>query len=310
MNIFVCISLTSQQRQRLSTAFPEHQLCIYQDSDESEKARYEFANCEVAFGNPSADWLAPSSNLKWIQLESVGFGEYTHLDWSTLGNRLQMTNLAGFFAQPVAESILAGVLAHYRGIVQLVHLQAEHKWAGSDLRPKLKTLQGAHVTLLGKGEINRRVEKLFVPFDCNITRFGRDWTESALDQALSVADIVICTVPETPLTRKLFNRSRLNKVKAGCLFVNSGRGSLVDEEALFDAAETGILSGAVIDVTQEEPLPSGHPFWTCSRILLTQHTGGGTADEIDRKIEVFIANFERYKNELPLHSLVDFKRGY
>ena len=106
MNIFVCISITSQQTKRLSAALSDHQLLIHPDPNAGANARDDFENCEIAFGNPPADRLAASSNLKWVQLESVGFGEYIGLDWPTLGNRLRVTNLAGFFTEPVAESIL------------------------------------------------------------------------------------------------------------------------------------------------------------------------------------------------------------
>jgi phosphoglycerate dehydrogenase-like enzyme len=92
--------------------------------------------------------------------------------------------------------------------------------------------------------------------------------------------------------------------------VNFGRGSLVDESALADALDSGAIGGAVIDVTQDEPLSPDHRFWRCRNMLLTQHTGGGSSDEVDRKIDLFIANLERFRaGEAPL-SLVDFKRGY
>lgn len=70
------------------------------------------------------------------------------------------------------------------------------------------------------------------------------------------------------------------------------------------------LSGAVIDVTQDEPLPPGHRFWPCPGLILTEHTGGGTNGEIDRKIEHFGANLERYRSGEPLVGEVMATRGY
>jgi phosphoglycerate dehydrogenase-like enzyme len=245
-----------------------------------------------------------------VQLESVGFGEYADLDWQELSKRLQLTNLAGFFSEPVAESILAGILSLYRGMGRLSVLQANHKWLGAALRPSLKTLRGARTVLFGKGDINRRVTELLSPFDCEIQSFGRNWERPELESALSRADVVICTVPDSASTRGLFDRNLIGSIKNGGLFVNFGRGSLVDEDALADALENHHLAGAVIDVTMDEPLPHDHRFWTSPNMLLTQHTGGGTADEINRKIDFFLANLDRLQRNDQLYGIVDFTKEH
>ena len=307
MKIFVCVSLTDAQRARLEGALTKDTILYHPDAEAAPKV---FAECEVAFGNPPASWLPSSTSLRWIQLESVGFGEYGDLDWEMLGRRLKISNLAGFFAEPVAESILAGVLSHYRGISTLARLQEHREWVGESLRPSLRVLKNANVVLFGAGAINGRVGELLAPFGCRVTRFGRGFEHRAFEAALREADIVVCTVPHTPQTKGLFDRRLLGLLKHGSLFVNFGRGSLIDEAALADALDLGALGGAVIDVTQDEPLPPEHRFWVCRNLLLTQHTGGGTGDEVDRKIDLFIANLERYRRGERPQNLVDFKRGY
>jgi phosphoglycerate dehydrogenase-like enzyme len=307
MKIFVCVSLTDEQRARLGAALTADEIHHH---PEAANAPAAFGHCEVVFGNPPSEWLSASPILRWVQLESVGFGEYGQLDWATLGKRLRVSNLAGFFAEPVAESILAGIFSHYRGIGTLSLLQERREWVGEALRPSLKLLKGADVVLFGAGAINGRVQELLQPFGCRITCFGRGFEHKALEASLREADIVICTVPHTPETKGLFDHRLIGLLKQGSLFVNFGRGSLIDESALADALDSGAIGGAVIDVTQDEPLPPDHRFWRCRNMLLTQHTGGGSSDEVDRKIDLFIANLERFRaGEAPL-SLVDFKRGY
>ena len=306
MSVFVCLPLTSEQSSRLQRALPAQNLHFHPAPEPDPVARETFDGCQTAFGNPPPSWIADSPTLRWIQLESVGFGEYAGLDWQTLSPRVQMTNLAGFFSEPVAESILAGILSHYRGIGRLSNLQTNRKWSGNELRPLLKTLNGTQVLLFGRGDINRRVAELLGPFNCEIQSFGRNWEHPELQRALAKADIVICTVPDSPSTRGLFDGNLIGNIKHGGLFVNFGRGSLIDEAALADALDSGHLSGAVIDVTKDEPLPSTHRFWTCPNMLLTQHTGGGTTDEVDRKIDFFLANFDRQQRKEPLHSVIDF----
>ncbi len=300
MEIFVCLDLTDGQAARLRQVCGADRLHIHGGVADEAVLDPAFTACEVTFGNPPPAWLPQSAALRWVQLESVGFGEYRGLDWPRLGRRITLTNLAGFFAEPVAETALAGILALARGIDRLVRLQAAKDWLGDPLRTDLRTLTGAHVVLFGFGAINRRLAELLKPFDCSIVPFGRDWTAERLDDALSAADIVVSTVPETDATLRVFDGARLSRLKPTALFVNLGRGSVVDEGALAARLEDGPLGGAVIDVTQDEPLPDEHPLWDCPNTILTQHTGGGTADEIDRKIEHFADNLARYRAGAPL----------
>ena len=305
MEIFVDLELDEGQQARLREIAGEDVLHL-----PSRQAEGAFGRCEIAFGNLPPDWLAASGALRWVQLESVGFGEYADLDWGNLGKRLTLTNLAGFFSEPVAESGLAGILALYRGIDRLVRLQQKADWQGDALRPSLRTLRGAKVVLFGFGAINRRLAELLAPFHCSVIPFGSDWAAEDLDAALAEADVVISSAPDTPTSRGVFGRGRLARLHRGAIFANFGRGSAVDEEALADALESGRLGGAVLDVTLSEPLPRDHRFWSCPNTIVTQHSGGGTADEIDRKIDFFAANLLRFRKGEALAGAVDFSRGY
>jgi glyoxylate/hydroxypyruvate reductase A len=308
--VFCNLSLTGLQRARLQSGLSGATLQLFDETSSESISRPAFNQCEIVFGNPPAEWISSQQKLRWIQLESVGFGEYLSLDWTTLGRQLVVTNLAGFFADPVAESILAGVLSIYRGIDRLVLLKEFGKWQGDHLRPALRTLRGAEIILFGQGAINGRFAELVSPFECHITRFGREWTSASLNDALARADLIVSSVPDTPQTRNIFDRGRLDRIKAQAIFANFGRGSVVDDEALVDALEEGRLSGAVIDVTRDEPLPINHRFWRTKNLILTQHSGGGTGNEIDRKIDWFLDNFRRYQRGETLRAVVDFSRGY
>ena len=267
-------------------------------------------NDAIVFGNPEPHVIAANAALRWLQLESVGFGEYVGLDWTRPAGPVQVTNLAGFFADPVAESALAGILALYRGMDRLVRLQDRREWQGDLVRLHLRRLSGARVVMFGFGSINRRLSELLVPFACKVTTLVRGWTDASLAVALSQADIVVSTVPATPATAGVFDAARFALMPAGAVFCNFGRGAAVDEAALDAALRAGHLGGAVIDVTRDEPLPPYHAFWTCPNLLLTQHSGGGTSSEIDRKIDHFLANLALFRQGRPLTGLVDFSRGY
>lgn len=302
MEIAVCVNFSDAQFSRIAKEARGIAVRRFGESEPCDSA--------IVFGNPDAAVVAGNPNLRWLQLESVGFGEYAGLGWSRGGGPAVVTNLAGFFADPVAESALAGILSLYRGIDDLVRLQTERRWVGDPLRVGLCSLRGARVVMVGFGAINRRLAELLAPFDCAITPITRASTTSELDEALAVADIVVCTAPSTAATSNLFDAKRLKRMKRNAIFCNFGRGSLVDEAALADALESGSLAGAVIDVTRDEPLPASHRFWTARNLILTQHSGGGTMDELDRKIDVFLANLSRFRAGAPLEGVVDFSRGY
>ncbi|WP_188394018.1 D-2-hydroxyacid dehydrogenase [Mesorhizobium sp. SARCC-RB16n] len=298
----MCATLSREQLARLTSGVGDLPVKLFAEDAPCD--------CEIVFGNPEASIVSANAKLRWMQLESVGFGEYVGLDWTRPEGRVTVTNLAGFFADPVAETALAGILALYRGIDVLVRFQSEHRWVGDPLRASLRSLKGAAVVLVGHGAINRRLAELLVPFGCSIKPITRSSPASVLDEALGQADLVVCTAPDAAGTKSLFDVARLAKLPAGAVFCNFGRGSIVDEDALADALEEGRLGGAVIDVTRQEPLPSGHRFWATPNLILTQHSGGGTADELDRKIDLFLANLSRFRAGVPLEGVVDFSRGY
>jgi len=213
LDVFVTVGLTAQQMARLRSAAPE---ATFHDADRvagSGRARAQFDLCEVCLGNPPADWIADSPALRWIQLESAGFGEYLALDWKRLGQRIVVTNLSGFFAAPVAESALAGILALYRGVDRLVQAQATQQWIGDPLRGDLRLLHGENVVLFGHGSINRCLAQLLDGFGCTIATFATGWKGAKLDRALRAADIVACAAPDTPDTRGVFDRRRLGRLE-------------------------------------------------------------------------------------------------
>ena len=310
MEIFSSLDLSPAEARRLrEIADPDkvHFAAAAQDGRSPDPA---LPGCEIALGNLPPEWLAAAAKLRWVQLESTGFGEYAPFEQTGTGRRPVFTNLAGFFAEAVAETCLAGILALYRGIHVCAGLKETRVWRGDALRPGLQTLKGRSVVLFGFGAINRRLAELLQPFGCRITAFRSDWKAETLDAALAKADVVVCAAPDTPGTRQVFDRTRLRRMPGSAVFVNAGRGSAVDENALASDLSEGRLGGAVIDVTETEPLPPDHPFWDCPGLILTQHTAGGSADEIDRKLRVFADNLERFRSGRPLCGIVDFRKGY
>jgi phosphoglycerate dehydrogenase-like enzyme len=168
---------------------------------------------------------------------------------------------------------------------------------------------------MGGGTIGSQTRLLLEAFACHVKTFARSSsadinTLPELDKELAQADIVIASLPHTPLTDTLLDAQRLAKFKQGAIFVNVGRGTLVDELALIAGLQSGAIGGAVLDVTRQEPLLADHPLWQTPNTILLQHSGGGYDREIVDKTRFFLENLERYRSDKPLINIVDFERGY
>ena len=312
MILYVTFPLPESARELIRSSLQPSDVCFWaQDMPETDR-KAAFLQAEVAFGKPPAEWLPESGSLRWIQLYSTGFDEYLPLYRSEDKPDIVITNLKGFFAQPVAESAVAGIMALYRRIDELTRLQTNKQWVGSKMRPTMQLLHQKRVLVLGAGAIGQAIQTILSGFDCSVTfvRQSKPPTIADLDELLPDTDIIISVLPETEDTTDIFTEKRLYILKPSAILVNAGRGSLIDEAALLNALRDGKLAGAVLDVTREEPLPADHPFWSCPNLLLTQHTGGGYEDEDIDKVRVFLRNLVKYRAGKPVDNVIDFERGY
>ena len=124
-----------------------------------------------------------------------------------------------------------------------------------------------------------------------------------LNTLLPHAQIVILILPSTAETRRLIDAPQLGLMKQGTLLVNAARGPIVDTNALVDALQSGHLRAAV-DVTDPEPLPDGHPLWSCPNLLLTPHVAGSSPQFAPRSVKTAEDELRRYMAGEPLHSVV------
>ncbi len=207
--------------------------------------------CDVAFGNPDPEAIANADALRWVQLESVGFGEYLDLDWDALGEHLTLTNLAGFFADPVAETALAGILTLGRGMDRLVRHQAKVEWVGDPIREGLRLLRNAHVVMLGYGAINRRLAELLAPFGCKITHFDSTATTDAIEQALPTADILVAAVGRAKMVKGSWIKDGATVIDVGINRMDDGKlcGDVDYDEAISVAGAITPVPGGVGPMT-------------------------------------------------------------
>jgi phosphoglycerate dehydrogenase-like enzyme len=131
-----------------------------------------------------------------------------------------------------------------------------------------------------------------------------------LMQMVPQVDVLVSCAPHTKETVKLFDESVFKAMKRTAYFINVTRGGLVDQEALVRALKEGWIRGAGLDVTTPEPLPAGHPLWTCPNRIITPHNSGLAPSRQIRLMALVSENVRRYANGLPLLNVVDKVKGY
>ncbi len=309
MNIFVACELGSSEKIIIQNNLKKHNL-YFSNQVFNKIADNNFLRCEIVFGNIPPNWLVQSSKLKWIQLESTGFGEYSKLRKNFLKKDVIITNLTSFAASQVAQTALAGLLSFYRGTDLFALLKKEKKWVGDPIRNKLEILNNKKVIFFGKGSINKEVSKYLKPFDCKCSFIDSHSTKEYILNKLRLAEIIICALPGTKRTKMLFNKKMLDTFPKHSILVNVGRGDLIDENHLIEKLKNKTLRGAVLDVTSEEPLQKNSKLWNCPNLILTQHTGGGYTNEIIDKVYFFLDNFKRYSKNTSLLNIINPSKVY
>jgi phosphoglycerate dehydrogenase-like enzyme len=275
---------------------------------------------DIAFGQPEAGQCADLSRLRWIHLSSAGYAPFdtAAVKAALTARAAPLSNSSSVFAEPCAQHVLALLLADARRLREAWDDQrGAHAWPKRSIRQTSRLLRGQRVLLVGMGSIARRLGELLAPFGLAVTGVRRrPRPEDAalpgltvvavdqIDQHLPDADFVVNLLPGNAESRHFFAAARFAAMKPGAVFVNIGRGSTVDHDALGAALADGRLGAACLDVTDPEPLPPEHPLWSAPRCVITPHTAGGHADEPDRLVAHFLANLERYDRGLALRDRI------
>jgi phosphoglycerate dehydrogenase-like enzyme len=273
-----------------------------------QERRFEelVARAEVLFGFPREDpaqivWaVRVAPGLRFVQATFAGAGQQLAQAGLTREDleRIRWASSAGVHATPLAEWSLFGVLAFTKGLPRLEEAKRERRWG----HYPVAELRGATLLVVGLGEIGREVARLGEAFGMRVEAVRRH--EGDLDALLPQADAVVVTLPLTDETRGLLSRERIRRMKAGAVFVNVGRGGVVDEAALVEALRDGHLAGAALDVFTEEPLPPDSPLWELDNVILSPHTAALSVRENERIVEIFAENLRRYLAGEPLRSAI------
>ncbi len=270
------------------------------------------AGAEVLYGFPGEDprqiaWAVRTApGLRYVQATFAGAGQQLAAAGLSRDDlvRIQWASSTGVHATPLAEWSIFGILAFTKGLPRLIADQRRRHW---DHYP-VDELRGSTVLVVGLGSIGREVARLAKAFGMNVVSVRRE--QGNLDELLPQADSIVVTLPLTEETRGLIDRSRIERMRRGAIFVNVGRGGVVDEDALVDALRSGHLRGAALDVFTQEPLPPESPLWELDNVIVSPHTSALSRHENERIVELFADNLGRYLRGDELRSRIDTSLFY
>ena len=293
----------------------------FRRSPEDERRWWEMiAAAEVLYGIPgdSPEGLASavrhSLGLRWVQATSAGAGEQVAsagLSEADL-HRVTVTSAAGVHAGPLAEFAVFGLLAFARGLPRLLADQRDRRWG----HYPVAELSGRTLLIVGLGQIGAEVARLASAFGMRVVGLNRsgtgEWPHvdelagiAALGDWLPNADAIVISLPLTDESRGLIDAAAIAQMKPGAIFVNIGRGGVVDESALIDALRSERLAGAALDVFTREPLPADSPLWELPNVLVSPHTAALSPRENERIASLFVENLGRYMRGEELRNRVD-----
>jgi len=263
-------------------------------------------------------WLPPDDLAKTFPnleiLFSLGAG-IDQFDLSALPEHLPLVRMIEpGIAEGMTEYVTMAVLALHRDLLPYIDQQRRALWQGMRLVP----YQEQRVVVLRLGMLGQAVLERLQPYGFALSGWSRspraiDGVDiysgiSELPRFLSGCDILICLLPLTDETRGILNAELFARLPRGAALVSAGRGGHFHQDDLLAALDSGQLSGAVLDVTDPEPLPGEHPFWSHPKILLTPHIASMTRPET--AVDHVLDTVRRHREGLPLTGVVDRLRGY
>lgn len=303
-------------QEEIKSEFPEIQFEFYKGMKDAEKAFYE---CEVflTYGDDlTVNHIQKNNHLKWIMQMSAGLEQLPLKAIEEKG--IMITNARGIHKIPMAEYTLGTMLQWVKQTRALLENEQEENW---DRKIRMEELFEKTVLILGVGAIGGEIARLAKAFrmkTIGVNRSGNGvgnidklyLTEQMMD-ALPKADFIVSILPSTPETKHLLTKDHFVAMKNTAVFINIGRGDLVDESLLLRALEKNEIAHAFLDVFEKEPLVKDHPFWKMKNVTVTPHLSSVTQNYLPRALEIFKHNLNTYLNKTGDYmNVIDLKKGY
>ena len=291
-------------------ALPNLKIDIAQDV---EMAAPLLPEVEIIFGTPAlvAEVVHRAPLLKWVQSTYAGVEQLCQPD---LPRSYLLTGIKGLFGSFMREYVFAYILARERSLIETHENQRQKIWS----RINYRSLKNVTIGIVGLGSIGAQVARTAQHFEMRVLGMTRTASQidfvdhhympNEMDDFLPQLDYIVLVLPDTPESRCFVSAEELALLPPEAVLINVGRGSSINQSDLVNALESGQISGAVLDVFEQEPLPDDSPLWAMENVMITPHNSAYSFP--DQIADIFAANYARYIVGSPLDYLVDFNRGY
>ena len=273
---------------------------------------------EIAFGGLGRAQIPDAKRLRWLQ--TAGAGVNGLISPEMRDSALVITNASGIHAEPITEQMFGMLLMVTRRLAEAWDQQKTGQWKGYDFGKNVQMLSGKTLGVLGVGAIGGHSAKVGQAFGMRVLGLRRSgephphvermYTMEEREAFFRECDVVMNSLPLTENTRGFMGPAEFAALPEGAIVANTGRGGTIDTEALMEALRSGRLGAALLDVTDPEPLPEGHPLWTMERVYITPHYSGAHPGYNQRAGKIFLENLRRYLAGEPMINLVDKHEGY
>ncbi|KAG6946418.1 hypothetical protein JG688_00016056 [Phytophthora aleatoria] len=276
--------------------------------------------------------LAPKTNLpfdlqhllkkvQWVQGTYAGVDSYHQFPEAPADPGFTVSRAGGIMPTALAQFVFGYVIAMERKLFEAKEYQEKHVFSRWEL--KYRSFRQLTIGILGLGDVGQEIGRTFKASGFQVLGFKRrvsdegwktlessaDRVSTDLSEVLEQSDYVVNVLPSTDATRYLLTENALE----GCrkkqpVFINVGRGDIISEETIVNALEKGLLSKAVLDVFEKEPLPKESPLWLHPKVIVTPHIAGTVFPE--DVADVFVKNLNRRLEGKPVLYQMDWSAGY
>ena len=311
-------TITEEHLNEALKNYPEikERLEIFVDWDE-ENFEKSMSNSDIllAWNFPTENLKKISPNLKWIHVVSSGVEHLLPLDW--MYDDLILTNSSGVHALKAGEYGLMAILMLQNHMTQIVTNQKKKEFISLFSNP----IAGKTVVLIGTGSLGSSMAKHINLLGANVIGVNKRGkkvdgcnkviTIENIDKVLPDADFLYLAVPETPETKNLISKERLDMLKPTCGIVNVGRQSVMDYEALSEKLHKNEIAGAILDVFTHEPLDKSSKLWDTPNLIITPHVSSDdNGNYVKLTLDIFLKNLKLFLENKELSNQIDKKLGY
>jgi len=311
-------TITKDRFYKVLNKFPEikEKVEVFIDWDEDNfNSSIKNSDILVAWNFPIKNLKEIAPNLKWIHVVSAGVEHLLPLDW--MSDDLVLTNSSGVHAKKAGEYGLMSILMLQNHMTKIITNQKNKEFVSLFSNP----IAGKTVVVVGTGSLGGSMAKhvsALGAYFIGVNKRGKEAegcskviTIDKIDTVLPKADFLYLALPETPETKDLINKKRLDMLKPTCGIINIGRQSVMDYDVLSEKLKKNEIAGAILDVFSHEPIDKNSRLWDIPNLVITPHVSSDDdGNYVELTLGIFISNLKLFIEKKELLNQVDRKLGY